>query len=202
MLSRTRASEAMQYEPTAASAYVAQAVLAVHARLRPLWPIAIGDSNALAIGVCGVFTNASPTIDLVCHRRLGPIANVNLEKLAVNSAEFTVIMKHLSVRGATIDGLETSEWFRSRKARTEKALLCTLAEAGVASAWQKPGVQLAVVLTFQCKTPPLPTLDEIFGAVIRSDSRRVEDLHYECLHETPDPESLCKALEILACCVL
>lgn len=192
----------MQYEPTSASAYVAQAVLAVHTRLRPLWPIMIADSNALVIGVCGVFTNASPTIDLVCNRRLGPIVNVNLEKLAVNSAEFTVIVKHLSVRGATTDGLETSAWFLSRKARAEKALICTLAEAGVASVWQKPGVQLAVVLTFQCKTPPLPTLDEILGAVIRSDSRRVDDLHYECLNETPDPASLCKALEILACCVL
>jgi len=192
----------MQYDPTLASTHVAQAVLAVHGRLRALWPIMIADSNALVIGVCGVFTNAGPTIDLACNRRLGPIANANLKKLAVNTEEFTIIMKHLSVRGATIDGLETSTWFRLRKSRVEKALLCTLAEAGAASAWQKHGVQLAVVLTLQCTTPPLPTLDEIFGAVIRSDSRRIDDLHYECLNEIPDPASLCKALEITASCML
>ena len=112
--------------------------------------------------------------------------------------QFQTIMKHMSARGAALNGLETSDWFQSRKALVEKALLCTLAEAGVAIAWQKPSVQLAVLLTFQCKTPPLPTLDDILGAVIRSVSRRVDDLHYECLRETPDPASLCRAFEVVA----
>ena len=188
----------MLYDQATASAHVAQAILAVHARLRELWPIAVADSTALVIGMCGICTNAQTTVELLCDRRLAPVVVLNLETLATNAAEFQTIMKHMSARGAALNGLETSDWFQSRKALVEKALLCTLAEAGVAIAWQKPSVQLAVLLTFQCKTPPLPTLDDILGAVIRSDSRRVDDLHYECLRETPDPASLCRAFEVVA----
>lgn len=188
----------MQYDPASAAAHVAHAVIAVKTRLRKYWPIEITDSQALVIGLCGVLENSNTTIELACDNRLGRIVNANAKELAINHAEFALILKHLSVRGTALGGVEHSEWFCSLRTRVERALVCTLSETSVATLWTRPGVQLATVLVFQCRTPTITALDCILGSVVRSDSRRVDDLNYECLTETPDPASLCEALELVA----
>ena len=191
----------MQYE-TVASGHVAQAVGAVRGRIRTLWPIETNDKLALFIGICVTFSNAKAVVELACSRHLAPIINSNLESISINSAEFSTIISYSAARGANIASIANTEWFCTRLARTEKALICTLAESSSAAAWQKPGVKLAVLLSFESAFPLLPTLDAILGAVVRSDARRIEDLHFECLDKTPDPTSVCEALEILCASVL
>jgi hypothetical protein len=182
---------------------VAQAVLAVRARLRALWPVEVSDTTALVVGACATMRKADATIDLACERRLAPIVLKNLSSLAINAAEFTVLLKTASIRTVgTLGALAESEWFKTRKAGAEKALSCTLAEASGALLWAKPAVQLATVLSFQCSFDTIQILDSVFGSVVRSDVRRVEDLHFETLESEPDPNAVCAALELVARLVL
>jgi len=191
----------MEYKHTACG-HVAQTVGAVRGRIRKLWPIETNDRLALFIGICVTFSNAKAVVELACSRHLAPIINSNLEGLSINSAEFVAIIPYSASCCANIASIANTEWFCSRSAKIETALVCTLAESFAAAAWQKPGVKLAVLVSFESTFPLLPTLDAILGAVVRSDSRRIEDLHFECLDETPDPTSVCQALEILCESVL
>lgn len=181
---------------------VAQAVLGVRTRLRTVWPPDVNDARALVVGVCGTLSNSKETIELSCERRLAPLVVQNLSTLSINPAELLVILKTVSTRGVALGALDTMEWFDAQRTAARRALSCTVSEASGAALWSKPAVQLATVLAFQASTDVVGLLDATYGAVVRSDVRRVEDLHFECLSQTPDPNALLAALELVAAAVL
>lgn len=181
---------------------VAQAVIGVRTRLRAVWPLDVDDVRALVIGVCGTLTKSKDTIELACERRLAPLVVQNLANLSINPAELLVILKTASTRGVALGALDAMEWFGAQRDAARRALSCTIAEASGAALWAKPAVQLATVIAFQASTEVVALFDAIYGAVVRSDVRRVEDLHFECLCRAPDPNALLAALELVAGCVL
>ena len=182
---------------------VAQAVLGVRTRLQSLWPVTVHDALALVIGVTGLLSKSSEVVELACERRFSPIVIRNHTAVSINAAELTVVLVAMSRRGIVLENaLATSEWFVDHKLSVERAMSCTLAESASAALWAKQSVQLATILAFSCIPEVMPTLDAIFGAVVRSDARRVEDLHFGILSRKHDPNAVLAALEAVARSVL
>lgn len=181
-------------------AQISHTIGATRVALHKIWPIPSNDTQTLILGLCATFANADDVIDLVCSKYLGLVVKKNLANIAVNNAEFVVIVSYAANRGSNI--ALTSDWFNSRLTRIETSLLCTLSEPMALARWKHPGVKLAAVLAFQCKYPVLATLDALLGAVVRSDNRRIDDLHFESMEEQQDATALCQALELLTAAVL
>jgi hypothetical protein len=192
----------MEYDYHAAAGHVAQSVLEVKNRLQEIWPIRVSDRDALSTGLCCCMTNTGDALELMLNSRLSSLVCSNIERISMNNAEFVLIIKHFSTRLVDGNSLIRNKWFCDRRDKMEKALQCTVAENTCATAWQRPATQLAVVLALQCSQSPIAVLDSIFGSVVRSDVRRVDDVHFECLDETPDPYSFVSALEIVSTSLL
>lgn len=183
-------------------AEVAHTILGVHTRLHPHWPIAISDEDALSIGMCGCIQNTGETIDMICNRHMAKVVRSNIASVSVNNAEFSALMKHVSTRGIDASSLNALPWFSDKRDRIYSALSCTLAERDAFAKWSRASVQLSCVLCMHCRENPIEKLDSILGAVVRSDVRRVDDLHFECVDETPDPFALSVVLRLLSRAIL
>ena len=192
----------MEYDYHSNAGHVTQSVLEVKNRLLEVWPIQVSDRDALSTGLCCCMTNTGDALELMLNSRLASLVCRNMERISMNNAEFALIMKHFSTRPIDGNSLIRNKWFCDRRDKIEKALQCTVSENTGATAWQRPATQLAVVLALQCSQPPIAVLDSIFGSVVRSDVRRVDDAHFECLDETPDPYSFASVLEIVSTSLL
>lgn len=180
-------------------ASVAQTVGGLHVRIKRVWPIDVADDVVLTIGLCLALSGAKPTLELALSRRLEAAVAANSAAIAINAAEFTAVLVCVSKKPHALGKLEKQPWFAQRTAKIERAMACTIAEAK--TAWARPSVRLACVLAFQATEPPVSTLDLIFGSVVRSDVRRIDDLFCET-GQPPPPAELSAALEYVCEAVL
>ena len=86
-------------------------------------------------------------------------------------------------------------------ARLEGALRCTLLEKHPAQRWASPLVKVAMTLAFhEPVTSPLPVLalEALVGGIVKSDLRRLEDVH-DALSGAPlDPLTMTALVECVA----
>lgn len=176
-------------------------VASLRARIAQRWPIAIDDPAVLTLGLACTLANAGDVIDLVCSRALAPIVKRDAASLQLNADELVMLLSIVALRGVAPDIVQGEE-FAGRRRRVEAALQCTLAEANGARLWARPSTQLAVVLSFQAQAPPFPTLDALFGSVVRADVRRAEDLHFSELADPLSTMEMTRLLEAVARAVL
>ncbi len=73
----------------------------------------------------------------------------------------------------------TSAEFAASKAQMEQALAHTLVEADQAKTWSQPLSQLLVFVALHCREGTDARLQRVLGSVVRTDSRRIEDLRSE-----------------------
>lgn len=179
-----------------ADASLAHTTLLLRTKLLKLWPIGVSDQLALTLGLCGILHSPNEAVQIACDRRLAPLAIQHIHSISINEVEFITILKSASTKHSSLDPeMERSEWYSSRVSAAERALACTLAETSGAAAWRRPFIRLATALAFEGRLPPMATLDAIFGAVVRSDQRRIDDLHFDASNGHPDALALLQSIE-------
>jgi hypothetical protein len=183
-------------------AALAHTVLGIRTRISEHWPIEVSDEDALAIGICCCLKNADETVAVLSNRNLTRVVSKNAKSISINDEEFGMIIKRLSLTLVNATPLGSLTWFKEKRDRVGEALKCTLEEKGVAEVWKRVSVQLACVLAMYGTENPILKLDSVLGSVVRSDSRRVDDLHFECLGDPPDPFSLSVCLGVTSSAIL
>jgi hypothetical protein len=169
----------------------------VKIRLKTLWPSEVDDLQAVLLGVAGTLAHPDCIVDLSAHRTLQAVLNGKLDHVKMNDAEFVLLCKCSALSGsrATLPVVSKSIELHSKVVR---ALECTLAESASAELWKRPAVQNACLLSFFGVTSPVAALDAIFGSIVRSDIRRVEDLHFETTDNAADSVFLFNLAERVA----
>ena len=185
----------------AAQTTVAGCVANLALRLARTLPRAISDAQVLMIGLCSVCAHADPTIELLCERRTAAAIIGELPEFAINVEEFKAIVVTLCSRSVSLVGKDDT-FFKERIAAIQTALSCTLLEDSAQRQWARDSTKLAVFLIFQSMFEPVPILDLVFDSVIRSDARRVDDLHFECRSQGVPPLLLASCLEACSGAVL
>ena len=183
-------------------AALAHTVLGIRTRISEHWPIEVSDEDALAIGICCCLKNPEDTISVLSNRNLCRVVSNNTKTIAINDDEFGMVIKRLSLIAVNATPLASLTWFNEKRDRVGEALKCTLEESGAAEVWRRPSSQLACVLAMYGTENPIVKLDSVLGSVVRSDSRRVDDLHFECLGDPPDPFSLSVCLGVASSAIL
>ena len=184
------------------AAAIAHTIIGIRTRIAGLWPVHIADDDALAVGICCCLNRAHETVDVVCDRNLARVIKKNLEIVAMNDDELGTVIEFLASKSIDAAALESIEWFKSQRGRIEDALRCTLSENRQADSWKRPSVQMACVLAFNCTENPILKLDRVLSSVVKSDTRRVDDVHFECLEKPPDPFSLSVCLGVVTSAIL
>lgn len=90
----------------------------------------------------------------------------------------------------------TSAEFAESKIKMEKALEHTLLEHDQKRTWNQPLSQLLVFVALHCREGADARLQRVLGAVVRTDSRRIEDLRSE-LSSASNTMLLGKAIEAI-----
>ena len=183
-------------------AAITHTVLGIRTRISEHWPIEVSDEDALAIGICCFLKNAEDTVAVISNRNLARVVSNNAKSIAINDDEFGMAIKRLSLTAVNATALTSLEWFEEKRDRVREALKCTLEERGAAEVWRRPSSQLACVLAMYGTENPILKLDSVLGSIVRSDSRRVDDLHFECLGDPPDPFSLSVCLGVASSAIL
>jgi len=183
-------------------AALAHTVLGIRTRISEHWPIEVSDEDALAVGICCCLKNAEDTVAVISNRNLSRVVSNNTKTIAINDDEFGMVIKRLSLTSVNATSLASLTWFKEKRDRVGEALKCTLEEKAVAEVWKRVSVQLACVLAMYGQENPILKLDSVLGSIVRSDSRRVEDLHFECLEDPPDPYPLSVCLGVASNAIL
>ena len=160
-------------------------------RIAAIHPAAVRSDEALVIGIAA-HVGSSDVIELVCPRALAAKVVANMTSLSIGGEAFARLAAVVADRGVDQHAV-ASDVFAERRKRVENALLCTVTETNGRKAWARPSVQACAVLAFQSATPPFDVLAVLFGTVVRSDLRRLEDLHFQ-ENESPADAVLCARL--------
>jgi hypothetical protein len=138
-------------------------------------------------------------IEFCLPLQLARAASKNLASVTPSAEESNFLVskvsKRMSGKSKAIQ-LSASNIFQERTERVEKALSCTFAEHSSRKLWEMPLVKVSSVLAFQLAHSPVGCLEQIFGALVRSDLRRCDDLHER---EAVDPVDTVVLGEMLEC---
>ena len=168
---------------------LSKSILDLRARISILWPVEINDLDALSIGMCGCISNSEDTIRLILNKNLSTVILHNFDNISFNIFEFKVALKGFATKNVNLPN--NSLWFDEKLQKLESAFRCTLLESIAAESWTRPSVKIACVVAMHGKSSPVEALDSIFGtSLVRSDVRRVEELNFEFVAETPPPFEL------------
>lgn len=183
--------------------FVSKSILDVRSRISLVWPVDVSDDDALAIGVCGCIKKSQNVIRFICNRNLADIVLENIETISFNNAEFVMVLRQLTSKNIDTTSLESSTWFQEKVERIQDAFKCTLLEKIAAAQWQRNSVKLACVIAMHCFENPIETLDSIFCTpLVRSDGRRIDELHFEFVNEEPNSFHFSVCLDLVARAIL
>jgi len=180
-------------EPSSA----ARASNGVRDRLALLFPIEISDVDALVLGVACHLKN-EPLVDVCCSKRLAAVVRTNMTHLAITPEDAVDVLSDAAAAAATADvvAAATDPLFLERKLLLQRALSSTLLEPIGSSQWNRPGIHLASVVAFVSESP-IELLTRLFGTIVRTDVRKIEDLHFQFQEHQIDTILLSTILEAL-----
>jgi hypothetical protein len=138
-------------------------------------------------------------IEFCLPLQLARAASKNLSTITPSAEESNFLVSKVSKRisgKSKATQLLNSNIFRERAERVQNALSCTFAEHSNRKLWEMPIVKVSSVLAFQLAHSPVGCLEQIFGALVRSDLRRCDDLHER---EALDPVDTVVLGEMLEC---
>ena len=186
----------MSNDDEALSRGVASTVLHVHRQLVNMWPKAVGDTTAASLALISTLHSNSELADLILHSAMFKAVMPKMAALKPNSDEVVTMLAVASRRrhpGATQRCNEPL--ISERIDRVQKALSSTLKEPLPSEIWKNNTAKLVCILCFHLSDSPLHALNSIFGSVVRSDTRRVDDLHEEQCSDPLDTLALCSIVD-------
>lgn len=191
-----------EMEPTAARQTTISTVLALRAQIATFHHLSLFDASILTTALLNRVDVGGELLELEFAVDLARKLRANRPKLACAPEEIVQILSCcIGASNETAKDLLGKPVVARCVDQLETALRCTLLEKNQASRWKAPLVKLAIVFAFhEPVTSPLPllALEAILGGVVKSDVRRLEDVHDAISTEPLDPLNLVGVVECVS----
>lgn len=158
------------------------ASLTTQNKLSQVYPVRATLLQALEIALCSGCSSRDDLIDFISSRQQArALRRGGLDTLLLNEQEICGICAEMIQKEPTqalLNAINTAE-FVGYKKRVEHALQHTLAERVGGEAWRSPIVRALTVFLLHRQAQPHAPLGVVFGSIVRTDLRRLEDLHFQ-----------------------
>ena len=186
---------AVHSEAQIAAEMIAQMTL----RISKVYAFPLANQVSASVAVATAMAKFEDVVELMCTKQLARAVLANSAQLSLSVEESSRLLSYAATRShPRATEAVAKALFKERTERIEKAISFTLAEISGTALWKLPLVQIACVLCTQGVAPPDQTLGAIFGSVVRSDLRRLEDLHESEKKDAMDTMLFAELIEIVS----
>lgn len=189
-------------EQAAARQAVLSTIAALRAQIATFHHLLVNDAAILTIALLNRVDVGGELLDLEFAPDLAKKLKANRLKLACAPEEIAAILVLFtgSCGNESVSALLAAPAIAERVAKVEGALKCTLLEKSQTQRWAMLPTKVAIGFCFHepiGSRLPTMALEAVIGGVVKSDVRRLEDVHDEMSTSPLDPLSL----SALAACI-
>ena len=135
----------------------------------------LSDLDVLTMSILAGCNEAESALEFICSRSMFAELKLQIKQLELLPNEWKAIFvsKNGGLESAEVSGTNT---FKSMVAKMEGGLTCTLQEAEQSSRWEHPLPRLLCYIALHSKSEVEEKVASLLGSVVRTDSRKLEDL--------------------------
>lgn len=181
------------------------ASLTIQSKLAKVHPVRVTLVQALKIALCCGCSSRDDLIDFIGSRHQSrALKSAGIGAFLLNEQEVCGICTELMQKAPTqalLDAINTPSFLNFQQ-RVELALTHTIAERTGRDAWKMPIVKALTVFLLHRDAQPHAPLGVVFGSIVRTDVRRLEDLHFQITQAPMQIIPLCELTDQLSNVVL
>lgn len=162
----------------------------------------LDDAGALQLALACALRDPEAVVGFMFSSLVARQVRGSAHKLALTRDEWDALFGGAAtpLRDGGLNVVQSPE-FRTPLHQMAQALRCTISETKQASVWARPWSQALAHVAVHLREPDV-ALESVLGAVVRADSRRLEELHASIDDDGYDTILMSSVLVALTMCVL
>lgn len=181
-----------------------QEVLApLRERVSRVVPQRLDDKSSLQLAIACAMREPEDIVGFLFPTLVAKLALKSVKELALTTAEWHTLFggDATPLRDAGLPRLVSTADFRPSRDSIATALRCTVAEQQQGLVWGRPWAQALCYVAMHLEEPDA-RIESVLGTVVRSDTRRVEELHARMDEDGYDIMLMAQTMMALSECVL
>ena len=180
-------ARAMEVFSTDLSKKRTDALAQIRARAREHLGSWLDDHDAVSIAIGAATRVSHELLEYLCARTIAKKAIQNAKSIAITSDEWNNLFGHEAkpMRVSALDPLSREAAYGQATRDLCDALKTTIEETEQRDIWNRPMTQAACTIAMHMESHETH-MSSCLGNIVRSDLRRLEDLHYRLEDESTD----------------